>query len=105
MPPIWSASKFATRHHGQVEIILFSLTGRGCLPERQDSRKSLGGPENRLFIEGLLWISREKKGPIAVEKSLSRRSIAVHPQGSENHFGSWHHGVATPRLCPSIQHS
>jgi hypothetical protein len=47
------------------------------LADRQHRRQSLRRPENRLFVERLLRISRERTAPIAVGSRPSLRSIVA----------------------------
>lgn len=95
VPSILRTAKLAARKPGQVER-MSALQRRATRTDRKHGRQRLRRPENRLAVESLLRISREKTAPIAV---AARRSSGSMPHTSMPHnlCGSHDFGEAPPR--------
>jgi len=66
MPSIRRTTKRAAGQSYNVEVMPPGDDRADSLADRQHRRQSLRRPENRLFVERLLRISRERTDPIAV---------------------------------------
>ena len=76
MPAIRPLAKFVGGKPGQVKGILPSIARRAELTERQDGREGFRCPEDRLPVERLFRIGREKRAPIFFEIGVASHLIA-----------------------------